>query len=403
MHRVRTPSRRELAVALLVTTLVLCAVAWWWPSPLEVETTQVVLGPLEVTVDNEGETRSRDRFSVCAPVSGRLLRLEVRAGDAVQQGQALGWMAPLPLTRRERDEALARVTLSEAVLREARERWRQAVNAAEQARRDHARIAQLVQQAFMSPQAEEQAATALTHARQEELAAQSRVEAAGAEVQLARVGLTAEDAATRSHPAEVPVKPVMPVVIRAPSTGHVLSVPDPSERVLAAGTPLLTLGRLQGLEVAVDVLSSEAVRIRPGMSVIVEGWGREDALRAVVRTVEPYAWTKVSTLGVEEKRARVLADFVEIPQGLGDGFRVMARVVVWSADPTLKVDTGALFRCGQAWCVFVVDGGRATRREVTLGPRNALEAQVLSGLQAHEVVIRFPGNQVAEGIRVRSI
>jgi len=396
--RIHPPTPTQAGIALGLCGVLAALAFWLWPQPLEVDTVQVVEGPLEVTVDNEGETRSRERFLVSAPVSGRLLRMEVRAGDAVVSGQALAWMAPMPLSRREHDEAQERWAVAKAAQSEALERWRQTQTAANQARRELDRIQTLVGQGFLSAQAAEQAETAFSAAVQEEKAAQSRQQAAAAEVRLAQVALSMDSAVGLPMASSAP-----PVAVRALVASHVLSVPEPSERVVAAGSPLLTLGRLDDLEVVVDVLSSQAVRMAPGMPVRLEGWGGGEALRAVVRTVEPYAWTKVSTLGVEEKRTRVLADFVDPPKNLGDGFRITARVVVWAHDRTLKVDTGALFRCAQSWCVFVIEQGSARRRTVDIGPRNELEAQVLAGLKAQEVVIRYPGSALEEGLRVRPL
>ena len=184
-------------------------------------------------------------------------------------------------------------------------------------------------------------------------------------------------------------------------SGRILRIHDPSERVVAAGTPLLTIGNLGGLEIVVELLSSEAVKVAPGMPVLVEGWGGDRALRAKVRRVEPYAVTKVSALGIEEKRVNVIADFVDPPGPIGDGFRVTARIVTWQADKVLKVPASALFRCASAWCVFVVEEGRARRRSIEVGHRNLVEAEVNRGLVAGERVIRYPGNEVGDGARVR--
>lgn len=394
----RKPTRQEVGIFLVLSLIVIVLIQVLWPEPLDVDTAQVQQGPLEVTIDNEGEARSRDRYVVSAPISGRLLRMEVRAGDPVVRGEIVAWMIPAPLNPREAEEARARLLASEALQAEAQQRWHQAQSAVSQAKRDHLRVRELVQQGFMSAQAEEQASTALQHAEQEEQAVESRWQAAKAQVLGAQASLAWESRV----PGPQGFLP-QPIAVRAPIAAKVLSLPDPSERVVLAGSPLLTLGPLNPMEVAVEVLSSEAVRIQPGMPVQIEGWGGPKPFRAVVRAVEPYAWVKVSSLGVEEKRARVLADFIDTPTGLGDGFRVTARVVVWSSAKTLQVDTGALFRCDLQWCVFVIDRGRAARRTVDVGEMNSLQAQVLAGLRDHETVIRYPGNQVQEGVRVRPL
>lgn len=183
--------------------------------------------------------------------------------------------------------------------------------------------------------------------------------------------------------------------------GRILRIADASERVVTAGTALLSIGNLGALEVVIELLSSEAVKVAPGMPVLLEGWGGNQALRAQVRRVEPYAVTKVSALGIEEKRVNVIADFVDPPGAIGDGFRVTARIVTWQADKVLKVPASALFRCAPAWCVFVVEDGRARRRSIEVGHRNLGEAEVTGGLSAGQTVVRYPGNDVTDGARVR--
>jgi HlyD family secretion protein len=171
--------------------------------------------------------------------------------------------------------------------------------------------------------------------------------------------------------------------------------------MVAAGTPILTIGDMTRLEIVIALLSAEAVKVAPGMPVLLERWGGSGALRARVRLVEPHAFTKVSALGIEEKRTNVIADFVDPPGPLGDGYRVDARIVIWSGERILKVPASALFRCGEAWCAFAVEDGRARRRSVQTGRRNDLEVEVAGGLAAGDTVIRFPGSQTVEGTRVR--
>ncbi len=241
----------------------------------------------------------------------------------------------------------------------------------------------------MSGQVAEQARNAEVTIANEVEAARFRVKSAAAEVTLAKSGLVAvqDGQGTLFN-------------IRSPVAGRILRIPDPSERVVAAGTPLLTLGDLNKLEVVIELLSTEATQVKPGMPVILDGWGGNQPLKARVQRVEPYAFTKVSALGIEEKRTNVVADFVEAPQALGDGYRVNAHIVVWSADAVTKVPASALFRCAETWCAFVVENGRAKRRVVTIGHRNAQEAEVLEGLAPGEAVIHHPANQIDESVRV---
>jgi HlyD family secretion protein len=360
------------------------------PKPLAVELATVEAGTLQVTVDEDGETRARDRYVVAAPAAGRVSRIDLRDGDAVAQGQPVAELWPLPLSSRERAEQLARIAAAEAALREAQSRSARSEADLAQRKRERVRTDELVSNRFVSPQAAEQARSAETLAAEEAAAAKARVRAAAADLEAARAALLAIDAG-RAGGA---------VTIRAPVAGRVLRIPERSERVVVAGTGLMTLGDPARLEVVVDVLSQDAVKVRPGMPVLLEGWGGPKALRAQVRTVEPFAFTKVSALGVEEQRANIVADFVDPPGALGDGYRVEARIVVWSAENVLKVPASALFRQGEKWAAFVSENGRARLRQVEVGQRSALEAQILDGLKAGEQVVRHPSNTIEDGTRV---
>lgn len=171
--------------------------------------------------------------------------------------------------------------------------------------------------------------------------------------------------------------------------------------MVAAGSPLLTPGDLSKLEVVIELLSSEAVKVKPAMPVILDGWGGNQPLKARVQRVESYAFTKLSALGIEEKRTNVVADFADAPQALGDGYRVNAHIVIWAADEVNKVPANALFGCAEEWCAFALENGRAKRRTVKTGHSNAQEAEVPDGLKPGETVIRHPANQIEEGTRVK--
>lgn len=385
------PSKRVIAV--LVAVSVMAMIAWALrPAPLEVDVASIGLGAMRVTVEDVGETRSHDRFVLSAPVAGRLARIALREGDTVVEGDVVARITALPLSARESDELEARLAAAKALEREADQRVRGAEEQLAHARRELERVRRLVRDGFVSAQAADDVTRAETAAATEFEAARHRARAAASEARAVAAGLRAvRPAATAAAPVEV----------RAPSAGRVLRIEDPSERVVAAGTPLLSIGDLSRLEVVVELLSSEAVRVKPGMPALLEGWGGDTALRAVVRRVEPYAVTKVSALGIEEKRVDVLLDFVDPPGPLGDGYRVTARIVTWASDQVLRAPVSALFRCGQDWCVFVVDEGRARRRIVGLGHRNAAEAEIVQGLSSGERVIRFPANALEDGARVR--
>jgi HlyD family secretion protein len=378
--------RRMLWPGLFIGLLVLLFVAFR-PAPLLVETVRAGRGPLRVTVDEDGEVRAHDRYVVAAPVTGRLVRTELDEGDRVEEGDVVARLAPAPLSEREREEQTARVLAAEALQREAEENMRHARADFDQARRERRRIEELVKKGFISPQAAERARIAEITAKNDVEAAGFRVESATADARAARAALLV----TATSPL---------VEVHAPVSGSVLRITEKSERVVAAGAPLLTIGDPSKYEIVLDVLTTDAVKVRPGMPMLLESWGGEQILLAKVRLVEPSAFTKVSALGVEEQRVNIIADFVDPPGPLGDGYRVEGRIVVWESDDVLKVPASSLFRQGSAWNLFVVEGGRARRREVEVGHRNALEAEILRGIDAGTEVIRHPSNEIDEGARV---
>ena len=386
-------TRRKLLYAVL-GAVAIGAIVWGFvPEPVAVEATIVQRGPLQVTVDEDGETRAQERYVVSAPVAGRVSRIELHEGDTVRAGHVVAQLWPVPLSAREREEQLARIAAAEALVREAQERVRHAQTDYGQAKRERLRVERLVREGFMSPQLAEQAQVMETTSANELQAARFRARSTQAEAQAARAALLALQGERGAAPAAIPV--------RSPVEGKVLRISDKSERVVTPGAPLMVVGDPSQLEVVIDLLSTEAVKVKPGMPVLLEGWGGDRPLQARVRVVEPLAFTKVSALGVEEQRVNVIADFVDPTVPLGDAYRVEARVVLWSGDDVLKVPVSALFRRAENWNVFVIDGARARRREVEIGHRGALEVEIAKGLSADEQVVRHPSNDVADGRRVR--
>ena len=189
--------------------------------------------------------------------------------------------------------------------------------------------------------------------------------------------------------------------MRPPAAGRILQVLEKSERVVASGTPLVVLSNPKKLEIVVDLLSTDAVKVKPGAPVIIENWGGPTPLRARVRTIEPYGFTKTSALGIEEQRVNIIADFVDPTDGLGDGYRVDARIVIWENATVLKIPSSALFRSGPHWNVFVIDNGRARVREVEAGHRSSSETEILNGLTDGAEVILHPANDLEDGARVK--
>jgi HlyD family secretion protein len=320
-------------------------------------------------------------------VAGRLLRVILREGDSVKAGEAVAEIAPLPISAADRDLLEAKLEAARALKLESEERVRRAEADALQAGRERTRVADLVSKKFMSDQALEQAEVAVQTRAADLKAARARAVAAAADVEAARAALTA-------------VREKAPTVrVTSPVTGRVLRIVEKSERVLQPGTVLVTVGDPAALEIVIDVLSNDAVRVRKGMRMLITGWGGSE-VEAVVRLVEPAAFKKVSALGVEEQRVNVIGDFKAVPPGLGDAYRLDARIVVAEKADALRVPVGTLFRRNGQWTVMRVENGRTATRAVVTGLVGARYAEVTSGLAEKDEIVLYPGNDLAEGARV---
>ena len=399
-----TRARRRLSIGAAAGVALAGAWALFRPDPVPVDVAPVVRSELRVTVDEEGETRVRDRFAITAPTAGRLLRSELDAGDAVEPGTLLASLEPLPLDPRTQAGALARLEAAEATRRAARAQVALTNAALEQARRSAARAEQLRQAGTLSAEALELALLEQTRHEQETAAARFAADAADHDAEAARATLlAAQDASPAPARGSGRPAPISRVEVRSPAAGRVLRVLEESERIIAAGTPLLEIGDPASLELVIDVLSTDAVRIHPGARVLVEDWGGDGALEAHVRRVEPSGFTKVSALGVEEQRVNVIADLAEPNPALGDGYRFEARIVVWEGPDVLQVPASALFRHAGAWSVFVVDGSRARRRGVSVGQRGGFAAEIREGLSPGETIVLYPSDRLADGVRIRAL
>jgi HlyD family secretion protein len=386
--------KRNRFVGAAAVVIAIGLLAWaFQPQPIKVETGRVQRGTLLVTVDEEAETRVHDRFEIATPVTGRLRRVELHAADLVDAGQVVAKLEPLPLDPRERSELLARVEQAQAGKRESEALVERTQVDHNQLQRNRERASRLQASGVVSREDLELAETAEANSEKALDAAKFKARAAEYEVQVARAGLIALATDAGEHPKLVS--------LRSPIRGQILRLLQQSERVVAAGTPILQVGLPSQLEVVSDLLSTEAVKVKPGDPVLIENWGGDGQLRAKVRTIESSGFTKVSALGVEEQRVNVVMDFVDDPGRLGDGYRVDVRIIVWEGKDVMVVPTSALFRRARAWSVFVVERGRARVRNVEIGHRSTLQAEIVKGLAENEAVILHPGNQVAEGSRIR--
>ena len=371
------------------------------PRPVSVELVAAHTGHLAVTVDEEGKTRVRERYVVAAPVAGQARRITLKVGNAVAAGQVVALIDPAPsasLDPRTRAQAEARVESARASLKVAGENARSAQAEAVLAQQELARAESLAKEKFVSLAAVDQARARLQAGQATRQAAEYSVQVARAEVEAARAALIQATALSKGAPAET-------LKVTAPVAGHVLAVPHESEGVVQPGQALVEIGNPQALEVVVEVLSTAAVKIREGTMVRLDRWGGDQTLEGRVRVVEPAGFTKVSALGVEEQRVRVIADLTTAPevwQSLGDGYRVEASFILWQGDDLLLVPTSALFRHKDGWALFAAKEGRAQLMPVKIGQRNGLNAQVLEGLKAGDQVIAHPDDKIADGVRVKA-
>jgi HlyD family secretion protein len=394
--------RRLVFWGIPVLALVLALAFAFRPRPIDVDLSPVVLGPLVATVAEEGETRIKDIFVLSAPIRGRALRVEIEEGDEVVARETvvaeIEPIDPAFLDVRTEAEARAAINTANAALALATAGLAEAHAELEFVAADLERMRTLRASNTISARALDEAERSFKTreaavATAEAALAMRQSELAGAKIPL----LAPREARTRSGTC-----PCIP--IHAPVSGRVLRVLHESEGVVEAGEPLVEIGNPGELEIVVDFLSSDAVRIKSGQRVIIEEWGGDEALQGRVAKVEPYGFTKISALGIEEQRVNVIIYFTDPPQRwnqLGHGFQVEVRVVLWEDAAALKVPLTALFRDGGGWMVFVVDEARARAQPVVVGHEADFEAEIVSGVSEGDVVIRYPNNHVTEGAAVR--
>lgn len=389
--------KRYLKYGLIVLAVVAVGIWAFRPGAVPADIVEVGRGDIEVTVNEEGRTRVRDRFVVSAPLPGRMERIELEPGDAVVAGKTVVARFrpadPALLDVRTRTELEARVRAAEAAIGSARAERDRLKSELSFAQSDLKRAQRLVDEKVISPREMEQAqrqSESLTRALQ---SAEFNVRTAEHQLSVARASLVQTQSGQRT--------PVIPLY--SPVNGVVLRRLQESEAVVPTGQPLIEIGNVGDLEIVTDLLSNAAVRVKAGQPVVIEQWGGDTPLRGRVRRIEPSGFTKISALGVEEQRVNTIIDFDDPPQargGIGDGYRVEVRIVVAARQNVLKVPTSSLIRHGSDWAVYVVENDRASTRVVQIGQRNGLEAEVTSGLNGGERIIVFPSDAVADGVKV---
>jgi HlyD family secretion protein len=376
-------------------------VAWGFrPQPVPVDLAVVTRGEMTLTVNADGKTRIRDVYEVASPITGRARRSPVAVGDRVIAGKTVVAVvqpvASALLDTRSRASAEAAVAEAEAALRVTMSQVSEAQEDLTHATSQYARTAELVSRGVATR-------SRLEDATQRRAIKEATLEAARSSQAMANGALARARAALIEPDLENAGNGACCVELHAPTDGVVLSLASISERPVTIGTPLLTLGNPHDLEIVADLLSSDAVRIAPGSRAIVERWGGDRPLEAILRKIEPSARTKVSALGIEEQRVDVVFDVLSPPSeraGLGDGFAVFLRVVEWRGANVVQVPLSALFRNNGDWYVFGAEDGVSGRVAVTIGRRNSHAAQVLSGLDAGDKVITHPNDRVQDAAEI---
>ena len=398
------PTQRRKILLWGLAAAALVALAWLAQrEPVQLASVaKVIRGPLEISFVEEGKTRLQERFVVTAPLAGVVRRITLRPGDAVQAGQTVAEINPASsalLDPRARSAAQADIGSADSAARAARQRTLAAATAQEVAQSNFLRQQQLHAAGMASPAqldtARAQAGLAsaeLDTARADEQIAQRRL-------QTARAVLGDEGRSATGASAKV-------VAVPAPVGGLVIERVVESATPVAMGQRLMDIGNPAALEIEVQALSTDAVRLQPGMKARLLRWGGEGVLDASVRRIEPGGFTKVSALGVEEQRTRVLLN-IDSPHerwtALGDAFRVEVEFILSQQAAVLQVPASALFRAGEGWAVYQVDSGVARRTPVRLGARSATSAQVLEGLQENQQVAVQPDDRIKDGTRIKAV
>lgn len=376
---------------------VLAALAWAFsPRPVEVESAVIKQGHFEQSIEEDGRTRLKDRYTVSAPVAARVARMVLREGDSVAAGDVVAVLTPVMssmVDERSAREAAARLKAASAGVERATARLARARISLQEAQLEKERTEKLASEGFLS-------ASRLDAVRLAQSGARRELEVAEAEREMA-VQEKAQ-AAAALQPAAAGSNSARPLSVRSPVSGVVLRVPQPSEATIAAGAALLDIGDPQQMEVISELLTTDAVQAKPGRRAVIERWGGLP-VEGMVRRVEPAAFTKVSALGIEEQRVKVLIDVSNPPEtwrSVGDGFRVSVRIITASVDQAVLVPLGALFPHGKGMAVYLLDGRHARLQPVELGDRNNNEAWVRSGLTPGQTVIVYPPSTIRDGRKV---
>jgi HlyD family secretion protein len=389
----------RLLIALIIMVLAIAIFFALRSPPIDVDVATVSKGSMLVTINDEGETRVRDMFVISAPINGRLMRINLDAGDPVIAGKTVvaRIMPAQPdfLNARSEAEVRAQIKSLDAAVQSSAARIAQAEADRKLAAANFERIDALFDRGFATKTAQDAARAARDSSAARLTEARGAAESARFELRAARARLMAPSASSGSNKI---------LSVYSPESGSVLRLTHESETPISAGTPVVEIGDPADIEIVTDLLSSDAVKIKPGSSVLIEKWGGDKPLTGTVQRIEPFGFTKISALGVEEQRVNVIIDFTDpiaARQRLGHGYRVIVKVVEWKGKDVLQAPISALFRNKGQWSVFVKRDGKAGLLPVKVGRMNDEHAQIVTGLKAGEEVILHPSEKIEDGTRVR--
>lgn len=395
-------SIQTLIWALVLIAILIAGIVAFLPNPVDVETSKVAEGPLRVSVREDGKTRIREKYIVSSPVAGRLTRIELRPGDAITSEETLLAIImpndPDILDARSQAQAEARVQSATAAVNRAKANSQRAGIDLGLANSKFERAQKVYAKNGISHDEYDTFRAEYLASVQADKSAKFDLEISQFELEMAKAAVNQFMESSPGHSE--------PFLIYSPIAGKVLRVFQESSTAVERGTPLLELGDPRDLEIEVDVLSTDAVRIRPGADLTIEHWGGESPLKANVRVIEPAAFTKVSSLGVEEQRVNIISDFDETPDrlaSLGDGYRIEARITISQLDNALQIPNSSLFRHQRQWHVFTIVDDKAVMRAVDIGLQNETHTEVLQGLQRDEEVIVYPNDQISNGVKIRRL
>ncbi len=399
---------RTTAISFSLLLVALFLAYAFWPRALNVDMGTVTRGPLMVTIDEEAKTRVREAYMVSAPVTGRLLRIEVEPGDVVTGGESvIARMLPtIPtmLDVRTEEQAKASIEAAEAALAFAKAELKRIAADSDYAALEVTRTRKLHEQETVSQAALDRATRAWRAASAALETGKAGVAMRKADLQNAQTMLMtfseAEEISFASNPHSEKSIPIY-----TPISGRILRVVQESETIIVAGAPILEIGDLKGgLEIAAELLSTDAVKVTPGDRVIIDKWGGDTPLHGIIEKVEPWGFTKFSALGVEEQRVNAIIKITDGPEArsrLGHGFRVEVKIITWENDNALKLASSAIFRSNGNWAVFKVNNGRAKLTTITPGYNNGVDAEIVEGLAEGDAVVLYPGNRIFDGARVK--